>query len=158
MKKIIAVLGLVVLIATASSALNRYGVEAVAGAIFPYMGWQISDTQAIDVGLGYTSTNNGGVTTLTLGGKYTQSLAVVNKVKLNWYGMLGIGSVNTGASTTTLTLLGGLGAEYMITEAIGIYGDIDLLTIQSMSGAATGTNFFLVQGDFNYFSGIRIYI
>lgn len=159
MRKIIMILGLIALIASASSALMRVGVENVAGATFPYVGWQLTDTQAIDVGLGYTSTNNGNVTNLGLGGKYTQKITEVKQVKLNWYGMLGLNSANAGgASTTTITLLGGLGAEYKLTDAIGVYGDIDILTIQSMSGGATGTNFFLVTGDFNCYSGVRIYI
>lgn len=154
MKKIIAILGLVVMVATASSAVMRVGVENA----MPYMGWQISDMQAIDAGLGYTSTNNGNVTNLTLFGKYTQDIIKVKNVTLNWSGTLGINSANAGATTTTLGLVGSLGAVYMINEVIAIYGDIDLLTIQSMSGAATGTNFFLVTGDANCYSGIRIYI
>jgi len=159
MRKMITILALVALIASASSAMMRVGVENATGATFPYVGWQLSDTQAVDVGLTYTSTNNGNTTNLGLGGKYTQKITEVKQVKLNWFGMLGIASANAfGASTTTITLLGGLGAEYKLTDAIGVYGDIDLLTIQSMSGAATGTNFFLVTGDFNCYSGVRIYI
>ena len=154
MKKIIAVLGLAVLIATMSSAAMRVGVENGQ----PYMGWQLSPMQAIDVGLGYTSTNNGTFTNLLLFGKYTQNIATVKNVKLNFSGTLGINSANTGVSTTTLGLVGSVGAEYMIADNISIYGDIDLLTIQSMSGAATGTNMFLVTGDGNAYSGIRIYI
>jgi hypothetical protein len=160
MKKILLILGVIALIATASSAAMRVGVETVAGATFPYMGWQLSPTQAIDVGLTYLSINDGAATTLGLGGKYTQVLTEVNKLKLGFSGMLGINSAGgTGlTSTTTITLIGGVGAEYMIAEAVGIYGEIDLLTIQSMSGGATGTNIFMVTGDGNCYSGIRIYI
>ena len=159
MKKIIVVLGLIALIASASSALMRAGVETVVGAPFPYVGWQLNDSQAVDVGLTYASTNNGNLTNLGLGGKYTQKIMEVKQVKLNWFGMLGIASANAaGASTTTITLLGGLGAEYKLTDSVGVYGDVDLLTIQSMSGGATGTNFWLVTGDVNCYSGVRIYI
>ncbi len=153
MKKAIILL-VVMLLGTASFAVMRVGVENGT----PYMGWQLSDMQAIDAGLGYTSTGNGAVTNLTLFGKYTQNITKVKNVNLNWSGTLGITSANAGATTTTLALVGSVGAEYLINEAISVYGDIDLLTIQSMSGAATGTNFFLVNGDFNCYSGIRIYI
>ena len=153
MKKAIILL-VVLVLGTASFAAMRVGVENG----LPYMGWQLSDMQAIDAGLGYTSTGNGAVTNLILFGKYTQNIMKVKNVNLNWSGSLGINSANAGASTTTIGLVGSVGAEYMINEVISIYGDIDLLTIQSISGAATGTNFFLINGDANCYSGIRVYI
>ena len=137
----------------------RFGVENVAGTTVPYMGWDISSTQAIDAMLGYASFNNGGNTNLNIGGKYTQVIQKIKNVNLNFSGLLGINSATAaGASTTTLTMIGALGAEYKVNDVLSIYGDIDLLTLQSMSGGATGTNIFLVTGDFNCYSGIRIYI
>ncbi|MBN2057456.1 MAG: hypothetical protein JW782_01495 [Candidatus Saganbacteria bacterium] len=159
MKKIIAILGLVTLVATASSAVMRVGVEDG----IPYMGWQLTEMQALDVGLGYTSTNDGNNTNLNLFGKYTQNIVEAKNVKLNWSGTLGLASTKQAAGVasatwTTISLIGSLGAEYMINDVIAIYGDIDLLMLQSMSGDVTGTNIWLVTGSGNCYSGIRIYI
>jgi hypothetical protein len=167
MKKIIAILGAVILIASASHAGMRVGVEClpltgIAGAPggLPYIGFQLNDSQTVDVGLTYASMNNGNQTGLGLVGRFESVIMKIKNLKLNWSGILGIISVNNaGASSTTLQLQGGVGAEYMITDAFSVYGNIDILTLQNTSAGGTSTsNFMILTGNGNAYSGLRIYI
>jgi len=142
----------------------RVGVESVfiqgVGTIgLPYIGFKLNDNQTVDVGLTYWSLNDGATTDLALVGRFENKITEIGKVKLNWSGTLGIISDNAGATTTILALIGAVGAEYKIADALSIYGNIDLINFQNTSGGgASSTSYFLLNGNGNAYSGMRVYI
>lgn len=156
MKKILLVLGLAILVASASYA-SVFGVD-VGGT--PYMGFQLNENQRVDVGLMYISNNDGATTNLGIFGRFDNKIAEVDKLNLSWAGQLGITSAAAaGATTTTIVLTGLLSAEYKITDVVALYGNIYLLTLQSVgAGGASATSFGVLTGDGQAYSGIRIYI
>lgn len=154
MKKLLIVLMGLAILASASQAFV-FGVESgffTAG--IPYMGFELNDSQRIDVGLNYVSLNN--ATTLNLVGRFQNKLLTDKKVTAYWAGGLGILSAG---NTTTLTISGILGAEYMFDSNIGVYGDVNVITLQSISaGGASTTNFYILQGSNIAIAGLRVYL
>jgi len=156
MKKTLVVLGIIALVASVSHAAMRAGVD-VGGT--PYLGFALNPDQTIDVGLTYTSQNDGNTTNLGLFGRFEGNFMKADKVDVYWYGLLGLASGKAlGTTTTTITITGGMGAEYNIAKNFSIYGNAALLTIQSMSNGGSQTNFGLVTGDWSAYSGLRIYL
>jgi len=170
MKKIALLLALVLVgsaalaaapAATAEKASGmRVGIESISllNIGMPYIGFKLNDNQTIDVGLTFQSENDGAITDLGIVGRLENKISEIGKVKLNWSGMLGIRSRNTGASTTTLVLIGAVGAEYKIADNFSIYGNIDLLRLENKSGATTGTSFYILSGNTQAYSGMRVYL
>ena len=166
MKKVILVLGLVALIATAPQAAMRYGVESISVMIgntlntygLPYVGFQLNENQTVDIGATYRSLSDGDTTILGIIGRLENKITEIGKIKLSWAGVLGIISVNAAANSTTLVLAGSVGAEYKISDAFGIYGNVDILNYQSVSGDITRTDLFILNGSGNAYTGMRIYI
>ncbi len=165
MKKILVVLGIIALAASISHAAMRAGVDVGnitllgINAATPYVGFQLNPDQTIDVGLTYTSMNDGNTTNLGLFGRFESNFMKADKVDVYWYGLLGLASSKAGGvTTTTINIAGGMGAEYMIAKNFAIYGNVALLTLQSMSNGGSQTNFGLVAGDLFAYSGLRIYL
>ncbi|MEA3494322.1 MAG: hypothetical protein U9R38_08085 [Candidatus Margulisiibacteriota bacterium] len=154
MKKLLVVLMGLAILASASQA-YVFGIETgffTAG--IPYMGFELNDSQRIDVGLNYVSLNN--ATTLNLVGRFQNKLVTAKKLSAYWAGGLGIASAG---NTSTITISGVLGTEYMFDSNIGVYGDVNVLTLQSTSvGGASTTNFYLLQGSNIAVAGLRVYL
>ncbi len=179
MKKILLILGLAVTLATFSQAL-MVGVDTgvttlpfislaqtvtlapvVAGA--PFIGFPISENMNLDLGLTLGSATQNGSSASLYGvwGRLSSVVAQVSKIKLGWGGQLGITSgTATGQPTTTIILLAGLfTAEYMVTDALGIYANINLLAFANTTTNGTTTTLYtLATGDTNCYSGIRLYL
>jgi hypothetical protein len=157
MKKILLVLGLAVILASSSQAVSIYGVDNGT----PFMGFVLNETQRVDAGLGYTSSNDGDVTDLSVFGRFENKIADVKAIKLSWAGQLTLstGQNAMGQDQTSITLAGLVGAEYKITDALGIYTNITLVSFTSQdTGGASSTSFSLIGGPFRGYSGLRIYI
>jgi len=127
----------------------------------PYVRINMSDTQAVDLGLGFVSTGAiGGAaanSTLNFLARYQADLMTLpNSIGTYWGGQLVFGTASA-ASTTTFTLSGILGAEYAINPTLSIYSNVVLLSFESIStGGASQTNFALLAGSNMAYSGIRI--
>ena len=147
MKKLVILLVGIVILATASQA-YVFGVDGGTGT--PYIGFQLNESQRADVGLMYFS---GGGGTVTLLGRFEGQIAKKKDLSTHWAGQLII--VSAGG-TTTLTLNGIAGAEYLIGKSVGIYGDVVVAGLTSAGGTTT---FSLLAGSTaTVYSGIRIYI
>jgi|GEM_PF-2694501 len=155
MKKILAILGLIGLIATASSAAMVIGVEGG----FPFMEIAMNDTQTADLGVNYTNTNANN-NTITLWGRMNNAIATVGEVKTSWGIELDLATGKTGgADQTVITLQGLVGAEYKVSKQVGIYGNIALLSLTSTNtGGAATTSYNAVAGSATAYSGIKVYL
>ena len=159
MKKALLLLGLAVIFASACQAEMIFGYDITSG--MPFMGFQVNENQRADVGLTYTSLNDGNTTNLGLMGKFENTMLTAGQLKAGWAGVLGIASGKAaGTDTTTITLSGLLTAEYKVSKNLGVYGSIYLLTFQNVNtGGTSATNFWLLTGDgANAYGGIRVYI
>ena len=130
MKKLL-ITSLLLMIACTAFAMDRIGID---GTGVPFVSFKINDTQMADLGLSYSSTNNGAATNLNLLGRIENGIMNLDKVKLYWAGQL---LINSAAGASTITIDGIVGAEYKVSKNLGIYGNIDLVTIQSAAGASS---------------------
>jgi len=155
MKRILFVLGLIALVATASSAAMVVGVE---GGL-PYMQLKMSDTQTADVGLNYTNTNANN-NALTIRGRMNNAIATVGSVKTSWGIQLDIASGKTaGVDVTAITLQGLVAAELKIADQVGIYGNVALLSLTSTNtGGVATTSYNALAGSATAYTGIRVYL
>ena len=160
MKKAIILL-VVLLLGTASFAMG-VGVETnLFGITTPFLRIGLNPNQSIDVGAYYNSINDSAFTDLQLWGRFNSVIAKMGKVTTSWAGVLGLrsdkGLSNFGADTTTIALRGLLGAEYDIVENVTIYGNVNLLTLNSASsGGASATTFTLLTGNALIYTGIVV--
>lgn len=149
--------------AKAVSSGMTYGVGVDVGGT-AYVRMNLSDSTAVDVGL--TLNSAGAVapatatTTMGLMGRYETLLSrISDQLKTVWGAGLAFNSVGAAATTTTITLTGYLGSELMINPNVALYGNITLLTFQSVSTAgASVTNFGILAGPALAYSGLRIYL
>jgi len=149
MKKFLTI-ALLLMIACSAHAMTRIGYDA--NFAVPTYGFPINDTQMVDIGATYSSTNNGGTTNLQLLGKLENKIMTLDATKVFWAGQLGINSTG-GASTIRIDGL--VGAEYKVAKNLGVYGNIYLFSLSSASG---NTSFSLLSGDANVYTGMRIYL
>ena len=166
MKKLLVLCLALLLIAPASFAKGTGGIAGFGVDVFgtPYMRLAMSEDMALDLGLGYTSVGAAGgaasTGTLNLLVRLNSVLLKVgNSVSAYWGAVLGYNTVSAAATTSTLTLAGQVGAEYAINDNVGLYGDVTVLSFQSLSTAGTGTsNFNLLTGGALAYTGLRVYL
>lgn len=147
----------VVYVSNAAKPAMNIGLGVDVGGT-PYIRMLLSKGQAVDIGLGFTSTGGAApASTLALLARYeTLLIPVSSTVSTHWGGQLGFQSA---AATTTITLTGLMGAEWMINPNIGMYSNVSLLVIQSASAAgASQTNFQILGGNALAYSGFRVYL
>lgn len=124
----------------------------------PFVRFALSDSTAVDLGAFYGNYTSGAATSMTVWGRYLSKLGQVNRIKTYWGATLGVNSTSPG-STSTITANGLLGAEYAVTDQIGLYGNVRLLTYSSTSTGGTSTaTYTILTGDFNAYTGIVVYL
>ncbi|NQT29249.1 MAG: hypothetical protein HQ596_01625 [Candidatus Saganbacteria bacterium] len=153
MKKIILILGLIVIFSSNAMAMI-VGLENGS----PYLRFAISENQAIDVGADYASLSNSSTTQLDIWGRFNHKIAEIGAVTASWAGTIGARAAHTSAAdTTTITLIGLVSASYPIAENLVIYGNLNLFSLASASSGGTSTtSYALIWGDTNVYSGVRV--
>jgi hypothetical protein len=164
MKKILVLIGIIALLASASQAKMVFGVDQGMGGVLgqvnglgglPYIGFMLNENQRVDVSLQYSDAGSS-ENAIILAGRFENRIMTVNQLILSWGAMLGITAANPG-STTTINLAGIMSAEHKVTENLGIYGSIYLLGYSTTSPGGAN-RFVILDGNVTSYSGIRIYI
>lgn len=157
MKKALVLL-LVVLMSAPAWAAGIEGIAVAAGGAGIMMG--LSKDMTGTVGLAYTSASVGSVSNLGLLFRLENVISKKAPVNTYWGGSIGFVSASAaGASTTTITLNGFVGAEFFFAKNLSLFADINLLTLQSASaGGASSTNISLVNSSGTVYTGGRIYL
>lgn len=158
MKKVLlALVGLTVIFALASQAM----IVGVEGGL-PYMRFGLNKTQAVDVGAYYDSNNNGATTDLRVWARLNNKISDFNGINTSWGATLSLrsdtGFTAAGGTTTTIGLAGLVSASYEIVKNVALYANINLITLQLMSGATSGNSFDFLTGSNIVYSGARIYL
>lgn len=147
MKKAILLLGLVVIIASASFAAAAKPAAKPADSYgYGLIGVSLNQigcpTARLGMGgwaldLGGSLANNGNQTNVTIAGRADLPLAQVNdKVRTYWGPAIVLVSAG-GTTTTTLSLL--VGAEYEFVSNLSLFADLTALQINSAGGTTTWT-------------------
>ncbi|OGC23736.1 hypothetical protein A2291_05060 [candidate division WOR-1 bacterium RIFOXYB2_FULL_42_35] len=157
MKKVLLVVLALAVIFSVSAQAMIIGVEGTS----PYMRFNLSNDQAIDVGATYDSNNNAATTDLQIWARINNKIANFGGISTSWGATLSLRS-DTGftaaGATTTVGLAGLVSASYEIIKNVALYANINLVTLQMMSGATTGTSFDFLTANNNVYSGARIYL
>ena len=133
---------------------SAIGLECQGAFFLPFsiatLRFDLNRKSALEFGVGSTKIGGTG-SDMILMSRYESDLTTKNSIRTYWGGVLTIIS----ASTSTTMLSGIVGAELLINNQLGVYGDINVLSLTSADGT---TDIGLGLGSNLFAGGVRVYL
>lgn len=114
----------------------------------------INKDQAMEFGLNYSSLGSG-TSTMGFMGRFEMTMAKIGEAKAYWAGQASYFSVTAGATTSTVAIMGLIGAEYMFAKNLSIIAEI--MPAAFVSFGSTSQFYILSNSSANLYSGLRLY-